>query len=193
MRFDPDRHQRRSTRLAGYDYTQAGWYFVTICTYQRLFLFDDPRLRAIAEEAWCTMPHIDPFVQLDEWVVMPNHMHGIIIILDQPPTRPEHDAEEVPLPTNGFTRRSDMPGLGINVIPGSLSAIIRTYKTRVTRRANRLNRLTGGPIWQRNFWEHVIRDQEELDAIRHYIRDNPRRWSEDRDNLDALLTRMHPD
>ena len=181
MAFDPSRHHRRSTRLAGYDYTQAGLYFVTICTYQRLRLFDDPRLKAIAVEVWCALTRFDPCVALDEWVVMPNHVHGLIAMRERPGTSP---------PAVEDARGRTAAGLGINVAPGALGALVRSYKAVVTRRANRLDDLAVGPIWQRGFWERVVRDEDELEATRRYIQDNPRRWAEDPDNLDALLIRM---
>ena len=81
---DPDRHHRRSIRLPGYDYSSAGAYFVTICTYKRDLLFDDPVLRRVAEALWQHIPRHFPDVQLDTWVVMPNHVHGIIVIADDP-------------------------------------------------------------------------------------------------------------
>jgi len=85
-RYDPDKHHRRSIRLQGYDYTQSGAYFVTIVTHGRELLFDDPVLRRVAETMWQRIPRHFPHVELDEWVVMPNHVHGIIVIA--PTVRP---------------------------------------------------------------------------------------------------------
>ncbi len=155
---------------------------MTICTHQRLCLFNDMRLRRIAEEMWRALPRFNPRVKVDEWVVMPNHVHGIIRIEEQT------DAETGTFDPIG-TRRP-WAGLGINVAPGALGTIVRSYKSCVARRANRINDLAVGSLWQRGFWEHVIRDNDEIDATRRYIQDNPRRWAEDRDNLDALLARM---
>lgn len=184
MPFDPDRHHRRSTRLRGYDYTQPGWYFVTICTHQRLCLFDEPRLRHVAEEIWRALPRFGAHVGIDEWVVMPNHVHGIIEIQETP-------AGVLALDDGKCREGPRWAGLGINVEPGALGAIMRSYKSAVTRRANNLADLAMGPVWQRGFWERVIRDDQELQATRRYIQDNPRRWAADRDNLDALLGRMN--
>lgn len=80
MRFDPKKHHRRSIRLKGYDYTQAGAYFVTICTQNRALFFKDEAVRRIAEQCWLEIPHHVPTVELDEWVVMPNHVHGVIVV-----------------------------------------------------------------------------------------------------------------
>jgi putative transposase len=81
--------------------------------------------------------------------------------------------------------------MGINVPAGSLGAMVRTYKSTVTRFANRVLRKPGAPVWQRGYWERIIRDERHLDATRRYIANNPRRWVEDRDNLDDLLARMN--
>lgn len=80
-RYDRDKHHRRSIRLKGYDYAQPGAYFVTIATHDREALFDDPVFRRVAEMMWQRIPHHSPHIELDEWVVMPNHVHGIIVIV----------------------------------------------------------------------------------------------------------------
>lgn len=182
MPFDPDRHHRRSIRLPNYDYALPGSYFVTICTYQRLNLFEGPELRGIAETVWQTLPRFASGVLLDAWVVMPNHVHGIITITDLP-------GRSEPRGQPG-SRQARPRGPRTSVGAGTLSALVRSYKGGVTRRANRLKQLALGPIWQRGFWERVIRDERELQAARDYIVDNPRRWAEDHENLDALLARM---
>ena len=82
MKYDPNKHHRRSIRLKGYDYTQVGAYFVTICTDNRECLFDEIVLRRVVETYWRTLPQHFPNVVLDEWVVMPNHLHGIVVITD---------------------------------------------------------------------------------------------------------------
>jgi putative transposase len=181
MPYDPELHRRRSTRVPSYDYRWPGHYFVTICTYQRLSLFDDPRLREIAEHQWRALARQASGVRLDEWIVMPNHVHGIIEIVSP------HDAElKLPQHELGAPKNA----LGIGVAPGSLGAIVRTYKAHVSRRAKKLRDLALGPIWQRGYWERVVRDEQELNATRRYIVENPLRWAEDRDNLEALLYRM---
>ena len=182
MSFDPDRHHRRSIRLPEYDYSLPGCYFVTICSYQRLHLFDNPALRTIAEAAWMALPGFDPCLRLDAWVLMPNHVHGIIEFVERS-SRARPTVESTQRPAQVTVRRRP-------VAPGTLSAVVRSFKAVVTRRAHGLGRLSLGPIWQRGFWERIIRDEDELQAVRRYIEDNPRRWSEGRDNLDALLSRM---
>ena len=227
MPYDPNRHHRRSIRLPGYDYTQPGFYFVTIVTHERRSLFDNPALRAIAEQQWRALARIDRVV-LDAWVVMPNHMHGIIAIVGpvgvepattnnavgaqqarssiDPATIYGEDLKMAPhlstgAPAAPLRASNDCDadhggdittsrGLGINVAPGSLGAIVRSYKSSVTKRINRTRHALGGPTWQRGYWERIVRDERQLEATRRYIDQNPARWEADRDNLNALLARM---
>jgi REP element-mobilizing transposase RayT len=230
-RFDPNRHHRRSIRLPGYDYRQAGAYFVTICTYRREMLFDDPVLRQVAEALWQRIPRHSmarhfPHAQLDAWVVMPNHLHGIIIITDDPRCRGEASPEAIsstnPVVHTGgglegepvACRGEASPGtigsrnpialagsssVGESVAwdasplrerptgaqPGSLGVIVGNYKAVTARRINRLRGEPGLPVWQRNYYEHVVRDERALNAIRQYIADNPARWAWDTYNPSA--------
>jgi putative transposase len=296
-RFDPSRHHRRSIRLPGYDYRSAGAYFVTICTHQRELLFEDPVLRRVAEALWQRIPRHFPHVQLDAWVVMPNHVHGILVIAGDT-TRGEASQENVPStdpmvssgtesagqliagdasplrqrgagssPENvssmdviapgeadlaeqavvGDTSRGEasaenVPSMdplasdgtvsaeqgvtgdaspllphrragsspenvsSMDVIapgetdsaeqsiagdasplrerptglaPGSLGAIVGNFKSVTARRINRVRGTPGAPVWQRNYYEHVVRDERALNAIRQYIADNPARWAWD--------------
>jgi REP element-mobilizing transposase RayT len=197
MPYDPNRHNRQSIRLRGYDYTQPGAYFVTICTHARQCLFDNSALRRIAEQQWRRMA--TKRIILDAWVVMPDHVHGIIVIAQAMQQAPG-SSRATPI-DNGQSRNKPAlsigapaaplrNGIGINVTPGSLGAIIRSYKASVTRRTNHLHATPGAPIWQRGYWERIVRSDRELLATRHYIAENPRRWAEDREDLDALLARM---
>lgn len=181
--FDPTRHHRRSIRLPNYDYTQAGAYFVTLVTYQRDLLFDDPVLRRIVETFWQRIPLHAPRVRQDTSVVMPNHLHGIIWLLD-------HDHRKDKAPPIDLAAA---PGILIDIEPaaktspllqpGSLGAIIGNFKSITTRRINQVRKTPGLPVWQRNYYEHIIRHDRELNAIRQYIIDNPARWAEDAEDL----------
>jgi len=193
MRYDPAIHHRRSIRLQGYDYTQAGAYFVTICAQGRECLFgeiagagpcvcpgfrtccsDAPskmRLNAagmMTQQIWQEMPEYYPGVALDAFVVMPNHIHGIVILAGQGQTSgQQHGQAQGPAPT--------------------LPDIVRQYKTLTMKRYADGVRQCGwrpfpGRLWQRNYWERVIRDEEELQAVREYIQNNPARWAEDQLN-----------
>jgi putative transposase len=174
MPFDPDRHHPRSIRLAGYDYTQAGAYFVTICAYQRQRMFGDVRtgkvtpskIGRIVTGCWLALPRHFPHVALDAWVLMPDHLHGIILIRDDDPNlTPATPTMPIPIRRPNGTR------------PGSLNAIVQNFKSISTRRANRANRTTGSHLWQRDYYEHIIRDERALDAIRRYIDANPAQWT----------------
>ena len=204
--FNPDQHHRQSIRLRGWDYTTSGAYFITICTYWRENLFDDPILHELAENAWRnipTQPHAG-HVMLDEWVVMSNHLHGILMLINDQ-RRGEAGRIEVPFSNETLIRpASPLPAtfnegdtpfdmtspLPHGVESGSIGAIIGNFKSLVTKRANQIRRTPGGKLWQRGYYDRIIRNERELDAIRQYIWDNPWRWQEDRDNLDGLVAKM---
>ena len=187
-----DRHHRQSTRLQSWDYTAAGTYSVTICTHRRQNLFEDAAFRQVAENAWQaipTRPHAQ-HVTLDEWVLMPNHLHGILVIAESalPRGNPSAPVDNPGVPDARPGSQPDRRPIG--PVPGSLGAIVGNYKSLVTRRVNNLRGTPGAPLWQRGFYDRIIRNERELNAIRPYIRDNPARWAEDRDNLDTCLRQM---
>jgi putative transposase len=161
MPYNPDIHHRRSIRLQGYDYAQLGAYFLTICTHRKQCIFGEiangemyPNfLGQVVISQWKAIPHHFPYVLLDEFVLMPNHFHGIIVING---TSPEENS--------------------------SLAAIVRNFKSISARKINQINQSLGTPIWQRNYYEHIIRDEEALYNIREYILMNPSRWESDREN-----------
>jgi len=198
-RYDPHKHHRRSIRLKGYDYTQSGAYFVTIVTHGRELLFDDPVLRRVAETMWQRVPRHFPHVELDEWVVMPNHIHGIIVITAVGATHSTDNASTAagglqdaepgsargasgnasPLPPRHNGNASPLP---CGPPSGSLGAIVGNFKSVTARRVNRIRKTPGAPVWQRNYYERVIHNERELNTTRQYIRDNPAHWAEDREN-----------
>jgi REP element-mobilizing transposase RayT len=177
MKFDPADHHRKSIRLKGYDYAQSGGYFVTLVTLWREYLFGEivegkvhqSPLGRIVDECWRSIPEHFPNVELGAYVVMPNHIHGIIIIYDGRGTiyrAPTHYAPII--------ERFGKPTVG------SLPTIVRTFKSTVTRRAER--ELNSGNIWQRNYYEHILRDQADWERISTYIADNPLNWGDDEEN-----------
>jgi putative transposase len=187
MPYDPQKRHRHSMRLRAYDYTQAGAYFVTIVTYRRELLFDDPVLRRVVETLWLAIPRHFPAVALDEYVVMPNHLHGLLWIIDGH-RRGEAFAKgslsfDIPamaaLPIDWESRANASP---LHMIPGSLGAIVGNFKSVTTRRINQIRHTPGGAVWQRNFYDRVIRHERELAAVRQYIRDNPANWALDKEN-----------
>ncbi|GAB4481015.1 MAG: transposase [Anaerolineales bacterium] len=192
--YDPTRHHRRSIRLKGYDYTQPGAYFITICTHERAHLFGavvdgEMRLNAwgeIVREEWFKTAQIRPYVRLydDEFVVMPNHVHGIIwIVGDDVGARRRHCRGTAPPCPYGDAVPDHVEQFG-KPVPGSIPTIVRAFKSAVTHRINALRGTPGAPVWQRNYYEHVICDERALHAIRQYITENPLRWHLDRYNPD---------
>jgi REP element-mobilizing transposase RayT len=173
---DLGQHHRRSIRLKGYDYSQAGAYFVTVCTQDRACLFGDVvdgamRLNEVGQivgACWRMIPGHFPNTELDGFVVMPNHVHGIIVITQRNLVRATH-ASPLQQPPRGLQCQS-------------ISAIIGSFKSAATKRIHALPRFANLPIWQRNYYEHIIRNEESLNHIRQYILDNPAWWAFDRDN-----------
>ena len=195
MNFNPAIHHRRSIRLKGYDYSQAGLYFITLCCYKRTCLFGDVvngemvfnEYGTIACNEWLNTPNIRKNVELDVFIIMPNHIHGIIIITggggsrtpDQPPdTRkgglhpPYMDKGECNSPQRS-PQRSPLRGPSQDI-----GAIIRGYKSSVTKQLNLLN--IAGTVWQRNYWEHIIRIERSYQRISEYIINNPAKWNDDK-------------
>ena len=183
MKYNPDVHHRRSIRLQEYDYSRAGAYFVTICTKNRKCLFGDViggqmvlnDAGQIVVDEWTKTALIRDEIQLDEWVVMPNHFHGIVWI------------------THGTARhcRGDRPvAPTAGPQPRSLGAMIAGFKSAVTKGINELRQTPGAKLWQRNYYEHIVRNENELNRIRQYIINNPENWKSDRnyprDNAHAV-------
>ena len=191
--FNPAQHHRCSIRLPKYDYTQPGAYFVTIVTHARELLFEDGARRRIVEAALQQIPHHCPDVQLDEWIVMPNHVHAIIWIVDDNRRGEARFADKESMSIGTFTVPGTALGLERTAAkrasplpPGSLGAIVGNFKSITTRRINQLRNTPGQPVWQRNYYEHIIRHDKELNAIRQYILDNPGNWTSDTENPDRL-------
>jgi putative transposase len=183
MRFDPDKHKRRSIRLKGYDCAGPGAYFVTVCTRDRACLFGhvvngEMHLNdagEIVRKEWFNTTAIRPYVRLNdnESVVMPNHIHAIVRIVDN---------EVV-----GATGRSPLRLPSSESLPNgpkhaSIGAIVAGFKSATAKRINQMRGAPGTPIWQRNYYEHVVRNEAELMAIREYIVSNPARWDDDENN-----------
>ncbi len=166
---------RRSIRLPKYDYRQKGVYFVTLCTHENSKIFGSIRdgqvrlceLGTVVRDEWLHVAEARPNIQLDHFVVMPNHMHGLIIIEDS------HNTNTMPVDS------ASREGQSKTLLSGSLGAIIGQFKIAVTRRA-KLNQICSRRrIWQRNYHEHIVRNEISLNEIRQYIVENPARWLED--------------
>jgi REP element-mobilizing transposase RayT len=156
---------RHSIRLQGRSYRQPGAYMLTICTHQRRHILArvangrmHPSATGLcAMRCWEELPLHFANIQIDAFVVMTHHVHGIVIIRNWCGVRPREELK----------RRQ--------VSPGSLGAIVRSYKAAVTREVHRLNSVRG-PVWQRNYWERVLRDQSALEIARRYVHNNPANW-----------------
>jgi REP element-mobilizing transposase RayT len=181
-------YRRRSIRLAGHDYTQDGAYFITLCTHGRECLFGQvvdgvielSLIGQIVYEEWLRTAEIRPYVTLDSFIIMPNHFHTILFL--------DGDTSDI---------RAGLVGATWQVAPTetahadarpkgpkahSLGAIIGQFKRITTIRINELNNTSGAKLWQRNYYEHIIRDERELNDTRLYIDTNPARWDEDGEN-----------
>ena len=173
---NPDRHRRRSIRLKGYDYSTAGAYFVTLCVKGRGNLLGDivdgniqsNEYGRIVETSWEWLGQQYPYVDLDEWVVMPNHLHGIIVIRDDC-----SDSRIAPTPI-APTR--------IALTHKPLGRLVGAFKTVSTKEINLIRGTPAATIWQRNYYEHIIRNEGELARIRKYIDENPLKWNLDQEN-----------
>lgn len=179
----PVKPNRKSIRLPYYDYTDVGAYFITLCVADHRCLFGEVRepevvlnpMGQIALAMWEEIPVHFPQVQLDQFVVMPNHIHGILFITDKAqqveqthPQRTQHAASLRPMRAFGSLQS------------GSLGSMVRSYKSAVTRQVNLLKQTPGSLLWQKKYYEHVIRDEPDLNRIRDYILTNPSRWVEDK-------------
>lgn len=196
MAYDPEKHHRRSIRLKGYDYSQAGAYFVTLCLHNREPLFGQVVCGAMQlnpaghmiEKWWAELLHKFVSIDVDEYVVMPDHFHGIIVI-----GHPHRDAPtDAPNGNVGTDAPMDAPtGDPPTKKAPTLGDIVDWFKTMTTNEYIRGVKGFGwqrfaGKLWQRNYYEHIVRSEYALGRIRKYIRNNPARWREHEDNLGRI-------
>ena len=206
--YNPEIHHRRSIRLKGYDYSQEGLYFVTICVHDRECLLGEVKngemilnqYGKMVEYTWHDLPNHNPNIQLGAYCTMPNHVHGIIEIIKIPvradsksaqmdsdapninradlesaPTDAT-DAMDIEMNDDAPVRAGSKPAHG-NI---SLSEIIRQFKTFSARRINEIRKTPGTPLWQRNYYEHIIRHKNAYEHITNYIETNPTGWDNDK-------------
>ncbi len=165
MKYNPNRHHRRSTRLKAFDYSSAGAYFITICTLERECVLSEilngesvlSKAGLEVARVWDALPERFPTLELDEFVVMPNHIHGIMVL---EPSGAEGAASSAPTIGEMMRAFKSLSGIGINRALGR----------------------SGRPAWQRNYHDRVIRDERELENTRRYILENPLNWLEDDEN-----------
>lgn len=164
------KYRIKSTRLPHWNYSQPGYYFVTICTKGRVCRLGRVIQRQmylslegkIVQECWYDLPNHYPHIGLDEFIVMPNHVHGVVVIYD-----------------NVAVETGLKP---VSTIPVTVSEIIRGFKTFSAKRINQLRNTPGQPFWQSRFYDHIIRNEKSLNNIRKYIQNNPAKWERDRNN-----------
>jgi len=194
MRYRSELRDRQSYRLPSFDYRQAGAYFLTICTFGRACILEDHAIRLALERSWFSILRRVRGMRADEFVVMPNHVHGIIWIVKSPADGAQHSRLSKVTTHNdrGLVIEDGSGCMGaaplqadaklLRVLPGSLGAFVGGFKSSTTKRINEIRGSPGAPVWQRNYYEHIVRNEADLARIRQYIRDNPRRWSEDPEN-----------
>ena len=193
MPYNPEIHHRRTIRLKEYDYSQAGAYFVTICAWQRECLFGNivdgkmflNDLGTIIKKIWCNLPEHFHNTSLDEYVIMPNHFHGILTINKTVGAKQASSALPAFVGDNAANNdgNADKGRASIHgTISDSFSAVIQNFKSVSSRKINKYRNSPGCPVWQRNYYERVIRNDDELSRAREYIVNNPMKWELDKEN-----------
>ena len=205
MKYDQQKHHRQSIRLQQYDYSWPGAYFVTICVREKECVLGDITNGAmqlsewgrIVHEFWDAIPDHFPNASIDGRVTMPNHGHAIIKIdhdrrgaataphIATPNVAASNNAisdDAVSLDENAGREMGEETGEETSPLRPTLGQIVAYYKYQTTKRINELRGTPGIPFWQRNYWEHVVRDEIDLNRIQHYIENNPLRWREDQLN-----------
>ncbi len=176
MKFK-SKYRIESARLGSWDYTSPGWYFVTVCTKNKEKFFGDvvdgemnlSEVGRVVSEEWLKTAIIRSNIMLDEWVIMPNHLHGILVIVER--------AINVETPRRGVSTISKWK-------PGTLGAIINQFKSISTKRIRRAG--IAAFAWQPRFFDHIIRNEDALSRIQTYIQNNPQKWEIDKYFTDAL-------
>lgn len=174
--------ERKLTRLKGYDYSQAGAYFVTICAYNRECLFGKIENGTVIlnkygetiQNEWIKTGKIRGNVIIDTFIVMPNHLHGVIVI--------DGVGAHCNVPLQNKTGQTEKFGRSTK---NSIPTIVKLFKSTTTKQINKIRNAPGIDVWQRNYYEHIIRTNAELNRIRQYILENPLKWESDSENSDA--------
>jgi putative transposase len=197
MKYDPDIYDRRSIRLKEYDYSQPGAYFITVCVKDKTCLFGDivdneMRLNDagnMVKKWWFQTAEKYKDIELDEFVIMPNHFHGIIVINND-----YHNncrgAVSAPIVVSSIPIKpgGETPPLQKTESPKrTLGNIVAYFKYQSAKQINQISNMPGCLLWQRNYYEHIIRSENEMDRIRQYIAENPFKWAEDEENLMKIM------
>lgn len=171
MIYNSQKPHRRSIRLKHYDYSQPGAYFITICAHNRQPLFGQIRndqmtlneLGLVVHNEWIKSEIIRKEIKLDVFIVMPNHFHGIVFIQD------EHTKKKT----------GDQPVAPTGPGNKSISSLVAGFKSAVTKQINEIRKTPQAPVWQRNYYEHIIRHEQSLETLREYIIHNVQTWHQD--------------
>lgn len=163
IRYNPEKHHRRSIRLQGYDYTSNGMYFVTICSHQRQCLLGEivdgemrlSELGQIVRSHWLKLPIHHPHLQLDVFVTMPNHIHGILVLTNSP-VGTSFDVQSLEHTNVRTAKPAPTQAVGTSVNRYGIPEIVRGFKTFSARQVNQRRKMRGVPVWQRNYYEHII-------------------------------------
>ena len=203
-KFNPQIHHRKSMRLPGYDYGQEGLYFLTFCCQGRAHVFGEivngemvlNEYGLIAQNEWLKTPEVRPNIELDVFVIMPNHIHAIVVIAHRVETNiptdngkgelnsPVNTGRIQSAPTDNGKGELNSPvntgqiQSGPTGTSNTIGAIVRGYKSSVTKQLGLLG--FDGKVWQRNYHDHIIRNEQAFQNISNYIINNPARWDEDK-------------
>ena len=166
-------HHRKALRLPGYDYSKPGAYYVTVVTRWRGLLFEDTSFKECVRQTWEELSRHFLQVTLDTFIVMPNHLHGIVIINGETNGNGGFvgATHELPLQGTPAARRQML-----------LPKVLNYFKMNSSKRINLLRNTPGISVWQRSYYEHIIRDEEELARVQEYIQNNPLHWELDKEN-----------
>ena len=187
MKYNPEIHHRRSVRLKNYDYSQAGAYFITICTQNRECLFGEiidakmglNEYGTIAKNEWVKLTHRYPNIELDVFQIMPNHMHGIIALVGATLAVAQNDSvaqNEMIVGNDIRAGASPAPTKTVGDIIGAYKSLVANGCLDIFKTKNE----TMGKLWQRNYHEHIIRDEQSYHRISEYIINNPENWTDDK-------------
>jgi REP element-mobilizing transposase RayT len=184
MKYNPDTHQRRSIRLKGYDYSNSGAYYITICINDREILLNENNIKEMIYSFWYKLPEKFNNVSINEFVVMPNHIHGIIFLND-----PNKNMSVGADPC--VCQQKEKLGERVGSPLPTIGRVIQWFKTMTTNEYIKGIKNKGWKpfikrFWQRNYYEHIIRNEEELNQIREYIINNPLKWDLDKENPQNL-------
>jgi putative transposase len=201
MKYNPQKHDRESIRLQGYDYTQTGFYFVTVCTHNREMLFGEINKGVmilndygkIIHDEWMKSGKIRNNIKMNTFVVMPNHFHGIIEIISRSVLNtpslntpslntPSLNTPSLNTPAEIKNDNRAYVNTPLRSPSQTIGSIVRGMKSAMTKQINELRHTPGTKLWQRNYWEHIVWNKNELNRICQYIQNNPQKWDDDKLN-----------